>query len=103
MTSELPPEEDIDETTYAQGRVPNRTYVSKSFPLKRSNSSDDGSPARFICKVFDPVTESTVELEGEAYTIRETPAGRFQIKLLVAREAANIKELWIQRIPTANS
>jgi hypothetical protein len=103
VTSELPPEEDIDETTYAQGRVPNRTYVSKSFPLKRSNSSDDGSPARFICKVFDPVTESTVELEGEAYTIRETPAGRFQIKLLVAREAANIKELWIQRIPAANS
>jgi hypothetical protein len=96
-------EEDIDETGYAQGRLPNRTYVSKSFPLKRSNSSDDGSPARFICKVFDPETESTLELDGEAYTIRETPAGRYQIKLLVAREAGNIKELWIQRIPAATS
>jgi hypothetical protein len=96
-------EDDINETGYAQGRLPNRTYVSKSFPLKRSNSSDDGSPARFICKVFDPETESTLELDGEAYTIRETPAGRFQIKLLVAREAGNIKELWIQRIPAATS
>jgi len=97
------PEEDIDETGYAQGRLPSRTYASKSFPLKRSNSSDDGSPARFICKVFDTETESALELDGEAYTIRETPAGRYQIKLLVAREAGNIKELWIQRIPAATS
>jgi len=92
-----------EETGYAQGRLPNRTYVSKSFPLKRSNSSDDGKAARFIYKVFDPESETTLELDGEAYTIRETPAGRFQIKLLVAREAGNIKELWIQRIPAATS
>ena len=103
MNPEWSPEEDIDETGYAKARLPSRTYVSKSFPLKRSNSSDDGSPARFICKVFDPETESTLELDGEGYTIRETPAGRYQIKLLVAREAGNIKELWIQRVPTATS
>jgi hypothetical protein len=103
VNPEWSPEEDIDETGYAKARLPSRTYVSKSFPLKRSNSSDDGSPARFICKVFDPETESTLELDGEGYTIRETPAGRYQIKLLVAREAGNIKELWIQRVPTATS
>lgn len=103
MNPEWAPEEDIDETGYAQGRLPNRTYVSKSFPLKRSNSLDDGKAARFIYKVFDPESESTLELDGEAYTIRETPTGRYQIKLLVAREAGNIKQLWIQRIPTAAS
>ena len=101
--SDIPFEEDIDETGYAQGRLPNRTYVSKSFPLKRTNSSDDGSPARFVCKVFDPATESTLEFDGEAYTIRETPAGRYQLKLLVAREAGNVKELWIQRIPATTT
>lgn len=96
-------DEEIDETMYAQGRLPSRTYVSRSFELNRTNSSDYGSPARFVCKVFDTESESTLEFDGEGYTIRETPAGRYQIKLMIARESGNVKELWIQRIPAAGS
>lgn len=92
-------EGDADETTYAQGRLADRTYASRSFPLKRTMSDDDGTPARFVCKVFDPETESTVELEGEEWLISSTPAGRYQFKLLVARDAGNVKEIWIQRVP----
>lgn len=92
-------EDDADETTFAQGRLADRTYVSRSFPLKRAMSADDGSPARFVCKVFDPETETLVECDGDEWLISSTPAGRYQFKLLVAREAGNVKEMWIQRVP----
>ncbi len=93
--------EDADETTYAQGRLASRTYASRSFDLKRTNSADDGTPARFIYKVFDPDSESKVVQsdDGSEWVIRTTPAGRYQVKLLVAREPGNVKELWIQRVP----
>lgn len=93
-------EEDVDETTYAQGRLASRTYVSKSFPLKRTNSLDDGTPARFVCKVFDPESETTIVREFGEWVIRETPAGRYQFKLLVARQPGNVKELRIERVPS---
>jgi len=92
---------DFDETAFAQGRLADRTYASRSFSMKRTNSVDDGSPARFIYKVFDPDAATEIVLEGEEWIVSETPAGRYQIKLLVAREAGNVKELWIQRVPTA--
>lgn len=94
-------EEDADETTFAQGRLASRTYASRSFELKRTNSADDGAPARFVCKVFDPDSESEVVQadDGSEWTVRTTPAGRYQVKLLVAREPGNVKELWIQRVP----
>ena len=92
-----------DPAVYAQGRQSERTYASKSFPLERSQSEDDSSPARFIYKVFDNDGESRLEADGEEWLIRETPAGRFQIKLLVAREAGNIKDLWIQRVPASGA
>lgn len=96
-------ETDDDETMYAQGRLPGRTYVSRSFPLKRTNSTDDGNPARFIYKVFDPSEETEVEVDGEEWVVSETPAGRYQVKLLVARESGNVKELWVQRVPAPGS
>lgn len=92
-------EDDVDETTFAQGRKDDRTYASRSFPLERTASDDAGTPARFICKVFDPVEETMIERRGEEWVIRSTPAGRYQFKLLVAREAGNLKDLWIQRVP----
>ncbi len=92
-------DEDAAETTFAQGRKDDRTYASRSFALERTASDDAGSPARFICKVFDPIEETVVGREGEEWTIRSTPAGRYQFKLLVAREAGNVKDLWIQRVP----
>jgi hypothetical protein len=51
-----------DELVYAQGRVPERTYVSTGFVINRENSSDYGQPARFIHKVFDTDAESVAEL-----------------------------------------
>ncbi len=92
-------ESDEDETTFAQGRLDSRTYASRSFPLTRTNSADEGEPARFLCKVFDPETETMIDVELDEWIIRETPAGRYQFKLLVAREPGKVKELWIQRVP----
>ena len=92
--------EDPDEAVYAQGRLPERTYVSKSFDLKRRGSVDDGAPARFICKVFDPEAETIVQQEFEEWVIRETPAGRYQFKLLIARDPGHVKQMWIQRVPS---
>jgi Domain of unknown function (DUF4263) len=92
-------EEEPDETTFARGRLANRTYASKGFNLKRPGSSDDGALARFAYKVFDPETESALVQEGEEWVLKETPAGRFQIKVMLVREQGNLKELWIQRVP----
>lgn len=95
--------EDADETTYAQGRLPSRTYASRSFELTRPGSADHGQPARFVCKVFDPDSETVITRDVEEWTICETPAGRYQFKLLVAREPGNVKEIWIQRVPAPGS
>jgi hypothetical protein len=92
-------DEDDAETLYATGRLPGRTYASKTFPIMGEMSRDYGQPARFICKVFDNDEEYEIELEGSEWLVRETAAGRYQIKLLVAREAGRIKSLWIQRVP----
>lgn len=92
-----------DEIVYAQGRVPERTYVSKGFVIDREPSSDYGQPARFVHKVFDTEAESIAELDGTQWVISETPAGRYQVKLLVTREAGHVKELWIQRVPASGA
>lgn len=93
-------EVDSDETTWMQGRKVDHTYASRSFPLKRPGSEDDGAPARFFYKVFDDDGHDPIEVEfnGAVWPICQSPAGRSQIKLLVAREADHIKDLWIQRI-----
>ena len=91
------------ETYFAQQRVPDRFYASKSFTIERPASSDYGQSARFVHKVFDNNVETRVDLEGEEYLISTSPGGRVQVKLLVAREVGRIKELWIQRIPTSGN
>lgn len=82
------------EAMYADGRFTDRTYASKSFPLKAAPDV----PARFIQKVFDVDPASELETEGEGWLVRESPGGRVQVKLLVAREAGHVTALWIQRI-----
>jgi hypothetical protein len=91
--------EDARETTFAQGRSPEYTYVSRSFSIDRPASSDFGQPARFVQKVFDSDVESRVELEGNEWVIYESPGGRVQVKLLLTREAGHVKELWLQKVP----
>ena len=95
--------ESPDDTTYAQGRLTERTYASKSFVIDRETSRDFGQPARFIHKVFDTDAESVATFEGSEWLISQTPKGRYQFKLLVAREAGKVKELWIQRVPPPGS
>lgn len=98
-------DDEPDETTWMEGRVPNRTYGSKGFLLKRPGSKDDGQPARFVYKVFDDSGNESGEVEfaGEVWPINASPAGRVQTKLLVAREGDNIKDLWIQKFKHKSS
>jgi hypothetical protein len=93
-------EDDEDaETVFASGRLPGRTYASKTFSVAGESSRDYGQPARFVYKVFDNDEESEIVLEGNEWIVQETPAGRYQIKLLVAREAGRVKSLWLYRVP----
>jgi len=94
---------DETETFFARRRLDSRTYASRSFPLTRTNSDDQGAPARYLYKVFDPASQTEIIREAEEWVIRESPAGRVQIKLLVAREAGNVKEIWIHRVPSAEA
>lgn len=98
-------DDEPDETTWMQGRKPGHMYASKGFPLKRQGSPDDGQPARFVYKVFDDdgSEPAEVELAGEVWPVNASPAGRVQIKLLVAREGDRIKDLWIQKFKTSKS
>jgi len=101
----FPPDESspdpVDKKTYAQGRLPDRTYVHKSFSFPRENSIDYGQPARFVVKVFDTDSESKIERDGEDWLLMETPGGRYQTRFLLVRDVGNIKEIWIERIPAA--
>lgn len=97
--------EKLPEATYARYRRPDRIYVSRSFPLGLETSRDYGQPARFIYKVFDeravaPLVESASDdLEVSEVILQSTPAGRKQIKLMVVREAGNVRQIEIQRVP----
>ncbi len=84
------------EGLFAAGRLPTRTYVSKSFRF----AGMPGVPARFVEKVFDPEDATEVEpyADGEVWLVRESPKGRVQVKLLVARERGHVNQLWVQRI-----
>jgi hypothetical protein len=94
---------ELTETEYAQGRLPDRTYASRSFKIPWPTSQDFGQPARFVTKVFDADEETKAEPHGTEWIISETPAGRYQVKLLVAREAGRVKQLWIERVPSSTS
>jgi hypothetical protein len=97
--------EPANEVTFAAGRLPHRTYISRSFTLNLPASQDHSHSARYITKVFDerdgedlPASES--DIITEEYTVATTPAGRKQIKLQVAREAGNVRQMLLQKVPT---
>lgn len=87
------------DTEYAQGRLPDRTYASRGFQINREASRDYGQPARFVYKVIDTTEETSLVREGEEWHVCESEAGRYHFKLLVAREAGAVKDLWVQRVP----
>jgi hypothetical protein len=99
FTPDESPPDPKDNKTYAQGRLPDRTYIHMSFPFPRENSMDYGQPARFVVKVFDTDSETKIEKDGEDWLLRETPGGRYQTRFLLVRDVGNIKEIWIERIP----
>lgn len=88
---------------FAQGRQPERTYASRGFTINQRASRDDGQPARYVYKVFDTVAETQVVSDGSEWTVSETEGGRYQVRLLVAREAGAVKELWIERVPASGA
>jgi hypothetical protein len=90
------------EVLWARGRLPDRTYVHRTFTLQLPASRDHGCPARYIVKVFDEPAASdpgTEDLQREEWIVQTTPAGRRQIKLQVARSAGQVRELTIHRVP----
>ena len=89
----------LDEEGYwLSGRLPSRTYFSSTFEHQRPNSSYNGEPARFVYKVFDVAHQTDLEdAEAVSWTIRKSPKGRVQVKLLVVREVGHVKHLMVHR------
>ncbi|SKR54570.1 Uncharacterised protein [Mycobacteroides abscessus subsp. massiliense] len=89
-----------DEVTYATGRLPTRTYATRSFEAQFGR--DVGHPTRYLYRVFDEVPrddEDQWEWTNQvAYT---TPAGRKQLQLQIAREQGVVRKLRIQKVPTS--
>jgi hypothetical protein len=95
----------LTEVDYAVARLPERTYISKSFRLDLRNSQDYGQPARYVAKVFDEATEAedlsgADEIEWTEVVVSTTPGGRKQIKIQIAHQAGQVREIEIQRVPT---
>lgn len=92
---------EANDVTWARGRLPDRIYVSRSFALDMRNSQDHGQRARYITKVFDEVPlEAAAAVEREEWTVMTTPGGRKQLKLQVARESGQVREIVLQKVPS---
>jgi len=90
-----------NDVTWALGRLVDRIYVSRSFPLDMRNSQDHGEIARYVTKVFDEVPLEMVDAtEREEFVVMTTPGGRKQLKLQVARESGRVREIVLQKVPT---
>jgi hypothetical protein len=94
-----------NKVTWALGRLPNTTYAYKTFSLPVSQSRDYGEPARYIYKVFDEPAEpedltSLPDVERTEHVVYITLGQRKQIKLQVTRQAGNIRQIEIQKVPT---
>jgi hypothetical protein len=95
----------MSEADFARARLPGRTYVSKSFPLPVRRSRDHGLPARFVCKVFDEdgrggLDRTEPDIEWTEEIVYESPGGRKQVRVQLAREAGRVREIQIQRVPS---
>ena len=95
----LPPEE-LTDLDYATRRLPDRMYLSRSFILRFDTSRDFGQPARYATRVFDlDVPEDAgQEWEWSEMEIYRSPAGRVQVRAMVAREAGTVRQLKIERV-----
>lgn len=100
LTRFTPPAQ-LTDADYANARMPDRLYLSKVFTLQFQTSRDFGQPARYVTRVFD-IPESEAEeddgWEWEEMTIHQSPAGRVQVKAMVAREAGVVRQLKIEKV-----
>lgn len=91
------------EATWALGRRTDFVYLSKSFSFPLQNSRDAGKPARYIWKTFDLVEPKITASDYEEFILKESRAGRVQVKLCVASEPGSVREMWIQKVVTKNN
>jgi hypothetical protein len=92
-------DEPRSDAEFAAMRRPDRTYVSRSFDLGLSNSSDYGQPTRYVRHVFDETPSEDHEInQVDLFMLRH--GKRKQIQLQVSREAGSVRELCIQEVKT---
>lgn len=88
-----------NEVTYAKGRLPTRTYASRSFAAQFGR--DTGYPSRYIYRVFDELpTDDDDEWEWTSSVVYTTPGGRKQLQIQIARSEGALRKLRLQRVPT---
>lgn len=89
-----------NEVTFAKGRRPTRTYVTKSFNAEFGR--DKGHPTRYVYRVFDEaITDNDDDWEWTNDVVYTTPGGRKQLQLQVARSAGAVRKIRIQKVPTS--
>lgn len=92
--------EKLDQRDYAERRVEGRMYLTRSFDLEFDTSRDYGHQARYAIRVFDPEEPELSEdhWEWTEMEIYRSPAGRVQIKAMVAREAGAIRQIKLEKV-----
>ena len=90
-----------NEVTWAAGRLPTRTYASRSFVM--AFGQDAGHQARYVHKVFDEITsqDDDDDWEWEKHVVSTTPGGRKQLEFNVARSAGAVRKIRIQKVPSS--
>jgi hypothetical protein len=61
------------DVTWMLGRMTDRTYIHRTFPLPLERSKDYGLPARFVVKVFDESLLARAEWHVEVAEREESP------------------------------
>jgi hypothetical protein len=78
--------------------------TSKTFTQNRPSSRDYGEPSRFLYQVFDDDGgESHLVREGTEWIVTGIDKTRYQVKVLISREAGRVVDLWIQKVPEAGA
>jgi len=85
-----------DEYDYYINKLPDRTYISRSFP-ESSFDSDDERKLRIISKVFDEEELHEFVLKRDEMVLYVTPAARQEVKAVFYEDSRKVKSLTIQR------
>lgn len=88
------------EADFATLRNLGRTTIGKSFPLQFGSHSDIGAPTRTVWQIISEDADCAPIGRGdeEEVTLRQSPAGRVQVKARVVRERGRVAELRFERV-----